>query len=146
MSNKPFLFTPGSMDKLQHTDVAHSIEVDEERSSRIKTKYQKLVDDGLYEQQDGRSFTHALFTAIVHFPSKTIWVYTFPIIAAAPSCFIKTCKCGGILYKDLQPEHEEAPVDMEEVLNFIHVYLDALGDQAYVPSTAVPPQLSEEFD
>lgn len=115
------------------------------RTNRIKVKYQKLVDDGLYEQQDGRVFTHALFTAIVHFPSKAIWVYTFPIIAGAPVCFIKTCK-GGILYKDLRPEDDEVTVDMEEVLDFVQLYLDTLGGQEYVRSTAIPPQLSEEFD
>jgi hypothetical protein len=119
MSNKPFLFTPGSMDKLQHTDVAHSVEVDEERSSRIKAKYQKLVENGLYENHDLRSFSNTLWFSIVHFDDKTIYVFTYPMVSATPAAYIKTCTCGSVVFKELDRDIHERVVDLEDVLDAI---------------------------
>jgi hypothetical protein len=96
----------------------------ENRIERIKSKYTDLVNKGLYENFDSRSFATPLWNAIVHFPSKTVWVYTYPIIGTMPASFIKTCECGGVHFKDLQQDHDEDKVDMESVLDSIRKSLD----------------------
>lgn len=107
----------------------------ENRVERIKAKYQDLVNLGLYEDFDGRSVTNVPWTAIVHFHSKTIYVYAFPIVATSPACYIKSCECGGVNFVDLQPEHEEDPVDMEKVLDAIRKDFEVMGLLRRKPNT-----------
>lgn len=134
MSNKPFLFTPGSMDKLQH-----AVEVDEERSDRIRNKYQKLVDHGLYENNDLRSFSNSLWNAIVHFDDKTLYVFTYPIISASPACYIKTCSCGTVVFKELLDDVDfKGVLDLEDVLDAIQLTLDFAGDEVGADLPQIP--------
>lgn len=144
MSNKPFLFTPGSMDKLQHTDAAQSVEVDEARSDRIRNKYQKLVDQGLYENHDLRSFSNSLWNAIVHFDDKTLYVFTYPIISASPACYIKTCSCGTVVFKELLDDADfKGVLDLEDVLDAIGEHLDFNGDPEYMSIPLNAPYLKQ---
>jgi hypothetical protein len=106
----------------------------EARDKRIKEKYQKLVDRGLYENCDMRSFPLGLATAIVHFKDKAIYVMTYPIISATPAAFIKTCACGAVMYKEMDRDIHEPSVDIERVLDGIAQVLDFDGDK---PTTGI---------
>lgn len=143
MSHKPFEFVPGMPEgattfvagKLRHPDDLDDIIVDKTRSERIKAKYQKLVENGLYENNDLRSFANSQWNAIVHFDDKTLYVFTYPIIAAQPACYIKTCRCGVVLLKEQIHQLVEHPVDIEDVLDAIQLALDFVGDEV----TAIRP-------
>lgn len=127
MSTKPFEAVPGM-------PAAAGFMVDSTRDKRIKEKYQKLVDRGLYEIADMRSFSLGVATAIVHFKDKAIYVMTYPIISATPAAFIKTCACGAVMYKEMDRDIHEPSVDIERVLDGIAQVLDFDGDK---PTTGI---------
>lgn len=125
MSTRPFEFVPGTPQVPKDT---HAIKVDEARAERIRTKYQRLVDHGLYENSDLRSFSNSQWTAIVHFDDKTVYVFTYPIISGTPVAYIKTCSCGSAVYKEFLGDLLGHVVDLEDVLDAIQLALDFAGD------------------
>lgn len=96
----------------------------ENRVERIKAKYQDLVNLGLYENHDLRSFANSLWNAIVHFDDKTLYVFTYPIISGAPVAYIKTCACGTVVYKEHIGDVLGDVVDLEDVLDAIQLVLN----------------------
>lgn len=136
MSTKPFEFAPGMPEgvttfvglKIRHPSEVEGFLVDEARGKRIQEKYKRLVDHGLYENNDLRSFANGLWNAIVHFDDKTLYVFTYPIISAQPACYIKTCRCGTVVFKEQIQHVVERPLDIEDVLDAIQLALDFVGD------------------
>jgi hypothetical protein len=141
MSHKPFEFVPGMPEgatafvagKIRHPSEVDEFIVDEARGKRIQDKYQRLVDHGLYEDNDLRSFANGLWNAIVHFDDKTLYVFTYPIISASPACYIKTCACGTVVFKELLDDADfKGVLDLEDVLDAIQETLDFDGDDRYI--------------
>jgi hypothetical protein len=121
MSTKPFEFVPGM-------PPAAGFMIDNERDGRIKEKYQALVDAGLYEQSDMRSFQLGSAVTIVHFNDKTLYVMTYPILSATPAGYIKTCSCGTVMYKELERDIHEVDIDLEKILDAIALEVDSKED------------------
>jgi hypothetical protein len=116
-----------------HPSKVDEVIVDEARSARIQEKYKRLVDHGLYENNDLRSFANSQWNAIVHFDDKTLYVFTYPITSTKPTCYIKTCSCGTVIFKEQIEYIVERPVDLEDVLDAIQLALDFVGDELAVP-------------
>jgi hypothetical protein len=109
---------------LRKPDEVGEVIVDEARSKRIQDKYKRLVDQGLYQDNDMRSFSNHKWVAIVHFNDKTIYVLTYPIVSVQPDCYIKTCACGTVIFKEQLQYIVDRPVDIEDVLDDIQLVLN----------------------
>jgi len=131
MSTKPFECVPG-------LPPPSDFKIDLHRDDRIMAKYKELVDNGLYENSDLRSFGNTQWTAIVHFDDKALYVFTFPIISGTPIAYIKTCSCGTVVYKEFLGDLLGHVVDLEEVLDAIQLALDSKDN---TPAFHLNPQV-----
>jgi len=146
MSNPPIVVAESNLSKLKMKEGDYSfhepVEVtearyrrhEEARDARIKEKYLNLVERGLYENCDMRSFPLPYATAIALFNDKAIYVMTYPIVSATPAAYIKSCSCGSVVCKERERDDHEGFIDLEKVLDRIAAVLDFDGDE---PTTGV---------